>query len=152
MTMTMTTPKATTASYAFLANAVLIPVKQHVICCGAVPALVSTGLGGGTGAWLATTGGQVAMGILVPPLVTGAVMWAEQKWHNRAAARKNATCCGHQHPMNQSLTKANFLRQTALGYAFYAAIMFMTADHRHDAAMPTHPTEMNSPQRTPQVN
>lgn len=135
----MTTAK----SYAFVANAVLIPVKQHVICCGVVPALISTGLGGGAAAWLATTGGQVALGLTVPPLVTAAVMWAEQKWHDITAARKKSACCGHDHPAGRSMTTPNFLRQTALGYAFYAAAAFMTADHRHDTAAPAYPTEIN---------
>lgn len=129
-------------TYAAWANAVLIPVKQHVVCCGILPVAVATFGGAAAAEVLHTPVAELAMGITVPPLVTYGVMWTEQKihdWRDRKAAQKqdaslqecaveNAECCTCSH---HSLTRKNFLKQTALGYVFYAAAHFLLP-HHHD--------------------
>lgn len=102
-------------------NAFLIPVKQHVVCCGLLPAAVSLA-GGSAGAQLLHEPAfELAMGLVVPPVVTYGTMWLEQKWHDR----KGHGCC-------KTLTKSNYLKQTALSYLFYAAAaMLMPHDHDH---------------------
>jgi len=100
-------------------NAVLIPVKQHLVCCGLLPLAASSS--GTAGAWLDSAPGQWAAGLIVPPLMTGAVMLGEQLWHN--ASRPGCEC--------KTLTSRNFFRQTALAYAFYAAASLVMPKHDH---------------------
>lgn len=123
-------------SYAAWANIVLIPVKQHFVCCGVLPVAVSAFGGAAAAEFLHTAPAELAMGIIVPPVVTYGVMLVEQKIHDRRA-KKNAqesacalpeTACGCSH---RTLTRQNFLKQTALGYAFYAAAHFLLP-HQHD--------------------
>ncbi len=113
-------------SKAVWVNAVLIPVKQHVVCCGLLP-LAASLAGGSVEAALETPAAEMAMFALVPPIVTYGVMWAEQKWHDRQDKKKHACEC------NKTLTLKNFFKQTALSYAFYAAAHLLFAhDHKHE--------------------
>ena len=112
-------------SYAGWVNAVLIPVKQHVVCCGLLP-LAASALGGSTAAVLESPAVEIALGVAVPPLVTYGVMWAEQKWANRTSG---PGACAHK-----ILTLRNYFRQAALSYGIYAAAHFLLPHHHHQAA------------------
>ena len=110
-------------------NAVLIPVKQHLGCCVLLP-LAANAMGGGASSWLASEQAEWALFATVPPLVTYGVMQAEQKIH-AYRHRNKPTCCTHT-----TLTRAGYLKQTALAYLFYAASHLLTHhvshwDHAH---------------------
>lgn len=135
------TIKMSGKSHAAWANIVLIPVKQHFVCCGVLPVALSTFGGAAAAEFLHSPVGEWAMGITVPPVVTYGVMWTEQKiqnWRAQRAAQKqasvqecaveNAQCCACDH---KTLTRKNYMKQTALGYVFYAAAHFLLP-HHHD--------------------
>jgi hypothetical protein len=106
-------------------NAVLIPVKQHLVCCGLVP-MAGSLLGGGVAGALESNTGEIIMATLIPPVVTYGVMWAEQKINHR----RHTSSCECDHP--KTLTRKNYFRQTALAYGFYVAAHFLLPHHHHD--------------------
>ncbi|MDB5478755.1 MAG: hypothetical protein JWM96_1250 [Alphaproteobacteria bacterium] len=125
-------------SQAAFFNAVLIPVKQHVLCCGLLP-LAANFLSGRAGEVLESQAAEIIMAVTVPPVVTYGVLWAEGKWHRHKAEKHKAdmhkenTCCAHK-----ILTTKNYLFQTGIGYLFYAAAHFLLPheEHRHDKKEP----------------
>lgn len=146
-------------SYAAWANIVLIPAKQHFFCCGVLPVAVSALGGAGAAEFLHTPEAEITMALVVPPVVTYGVMLAEQKYHDYKARRRakktthmhdhektdcaadNASCaCEHK-----VLTRKNFLKQTALGYAFYAAAYMVLPSHDHAHCDHDHDHHHNHP-------
>jgi hypothetical protein len=126
--MNLTYSKSTKAGWI---NAVLIPVKQHFVCCGLVP-LIGSLAGGGVSEALESTTGELIMAGVIPPVVTYGVMWAEQKLNDR---KSHAHDCACDH--TKTLTRKNYFRQTALAYGFYAAAHFLLPHHEnHNKHLP----------------
>ncbi len=118
----------TAPSRAGWVNAVLMPVKQHIGCCVVLP-LAANAMGGGAAAWLATPQAELALFAVVPPLVTYVVMKAEELIAQRSAKKTSEPTCECAHHAT-SLTGKNFLNQTAIAYAFYAAAHLLMHDLR----------------------
>lgn len=129
----------TAKSKAGWVNAILIPVKQHAFCCGVLPPLVTAAFGANAGDMLHSIPGEIALGLIVPPAVTYGTMALEQMLHNRRHKSADHAC---DNP--KTLTWQNYLRQTALSYAFYAATSLITHalfphEHKdHDHGHPEH--------------
>lgn len=159
--------KKTASSKAAWANLVLIPVKQHFFCCGVLPVAVSAVGGVGASEFLHTPAAEIGMFLTVPPVVTFGVMYAEQKYHDykdRRRAKKQSAKKQVQHDAqydlqhcakenaggicaHKTLTRKNYLKQSALSYVFYAATYMLfphTHDHsghKHDGHSHDHPHE-----------
>lgn len=111
-------PFSSTAAWV---NAALVPAKVHVVCCGIIPAAAAAFGSHMAVDALETTAAQIVTGIVTPPLVTYGVMLAEQKMR-RKKQKAACTCDGD----NKSLTLRNYLKQTALSYAFSATMLGIT--------------------------
>ncbi len=112
------------------ANALLIPVKQHAFCCVILPPLVNAAFGANAAEMLHSLPGEIALGVVVPPVVTYGTMWAEQKWHDWKRNRQDSCGC-----REKTLTMRNFIRQTALSYVFYCATALVSHNiwpHEHE--------------------
>jgi len=119
----MNTAAQSVKSRAGWINLLLIPVKQHAICCGLVP-LLAVFAGGTLSATLENPKVEMAMDLLFAPLMTFLIMWGEQKWHDHKVHHHECGC-GH----SKILTWRNYLMQAALGYVIYAVAHSLLPHH-----------------------
>jgi hypothetical protein len=99
----------------FCLNAPVIVLKQHLFCCILFP-LLSSVIGGSLGAALRTERAEIIAGVIAVPLITFAVMIAEQKWVNSRFHTHDDDDHMHDHNL---LTIKRYLIQAAIGYAVF---------------------------------
>ena len=98
-------------------NLVLVPVKQHAVCCGLLPLAVAAMGSSAAAEWLESYTAEAIMALFLPVLITALVMWGERAWHNRASNKQpSCQCARHRFSWRE------FGKQVLLGYMFYAVV------------------------------